>query len=395
MLDFLYVGIGQCGNKIVDSFAGHKNKAIAINTTQKDMNGLINVNKNNMINVEASGTKGGAGKTPALGKKAMLEHIDEVMNKIEIVGQDSDYIVLCAGLGGGTGSGGTPVLIQSLLAKGKKIMLLLTLPDDTEGVEVQVNAFNSCLNILKIIENYKVPYILIENNKIRNRMNSTNNFDWTSVNQSLGKIFSQFNISANKNSSYVTFDETDYKKTLYVQGMMTLVKVTLDLAEVNNENSLRDSVLTAWKDKNYFVDFDAQTATMITTIIEAPERFLSNKDNYKLLNTSLLKLRELCGSVSPYQGIYSYDGKQEANRKDKLIVYCMLTGLKAPMEKLSSLQAKARAEQEAMKRKTEENKIDFSSLGTLGSVFENEPSRQDVKIDSLEEVQEDEDISFL
>lgn len=395
MLDFLYVGIGQCGNKIVDSFAGHKNKAIAINTTQKDMNGLINVNKNNMINIEANGTKGGAGKTPALGKKAMLEHIDEVMEKIEMVGKESDYIVLCAGLGGGTGSGGTPVLIQSLLAQKKKIMLLLTLPDDTEGVEVQVNAFNSCLNILKIIESYKVPYILIENNKIRSRMNSTNNFDWSSVNQSLGKVFSQFNASANKTSSYTTFDETDYKKTLFVQGMMTLVKVTMDLSEINNDNALRDAILNAWRDKNYFVDFDHQTATMITTIIEAPEKFLSNRDNYKLLTTSLLKLRDMCGSVSPYEGIYSYDGKQEANRKDKVIVYCMLTGLKAPMEKLSSLQAKARAEQEAMKRKTEENKIDLSALGILGSVFENEPSREDVKVDSLADINDDEDISFL
>ena len=395
MLDFLYVGIGQCGNKIVDSFAGHKNKAIAINTTQKDMNGLVNVNKNNMINIEANGTKGGAGKTPALGKKAMLEHIDEVMNKIETVGKESDYIVLCAGLGGGTGSGGTPVLIQSLLAQKKKVMLLLTLPDDTEGVEVQVNAFNSCLNILKIIESYKVPYILIENNKIRSRMNSTNNFDWSSVNQSLGKVFSQFNASANKTSSYTTFDETDYKKTLFVQGMMTLVKVTMDLSEINNDNALRDAILNAWRDKNYFVDFDHQTATMITTIIEAPEKFLSNRDNYKLLTTSLLKLRDMCGSVSPYEGIYSYDGKQEANRKDKVIVYCMLTGLKAPMEKLSSLQAKARAEQEAMKRKTEENKIDLSALGALGSVFENEPSREDVKVDSLADINDDEDISFL
>lgn len=395
MLDFLYVGIGQCGNKIVDSFAGHKNKAIAINTTQKDMNGLVNVNKNNMINIEANGTKGGAGKTPALGKKAMLEHIDEVMEKIETVGKESDYIVLCAGLGGGTGSGGTPVLIQSILAQKKKVMLLLTLPDDTEGVEVQVNAFNSCLNILKIIESYKVPYILIENNKIRSRMNSTNNFDWSSVNQSLGKVFSQFNASANKTSSYTTFDETDYKKTLFVQGMMTLVKVTMALSEINNDNALRDAILNAWRDKNYFVDFDYQTATMITTIIEAPEKFLSNRDNYKLLTTSLLKLRDMCGSVSPYEGIYSYDGKQEANRKDKVIVYCMLTGLKAPMEKLSSLQAKARAEQEAMKRKTEENKIDLSALGTLGSVFENEPSREDVKVESLADINDDEDISFL
>jgi cell division GTPase FtsZ len=395
MLDFLYVGVGQCGNKIVDSFAGHKNKAIAINTTQKDMNNLINVNKNNMINIEANGTKGGAGKTPALGKKAMLEHLDEVMEKIEKVGNESDYIILCAGLGGGTGSGGIPVLIQALLAKEKKVMLLLTLPDDTEGVEVQVNAFNSCLNILKIIESYKVPYILIENNKIREKMDSTNNFDWSSVNQSLGKVFSQFNVSANKTSSYTTFDETDYKKTLYVSGMMTLVKVTLNASDINNENVLRDAIMEAWTDKNYFVDFDPKTATIITTIIEAPDKFLSNRDNYKLLNTSLLKLRDQCGSVSPYQGIYAYDSRQESNRKDKLTAYCMLTGLKAPTEKLASLRTKALEEQEAMKQKEMGNKIDFASFSAIGSVFANEPERKNVKVDSLTDIEEEEDISFL
>ena len=378
MLDFLFVGIGQCGNKFVDAFAYQKNKALAINTTQKDMYCLENINKQNLIEISAAGTKGGAGKTPALGEKAMKEHLDEVLQKIYDVGQESDYVFLWAGLGGGTGSGGLPVLLKRLIEdKKKKILVGLTLPDDSEGVEVQVNAFNSALKTLRIIDGNRIPYILIENNKIKNKMNMVNDFDWRSVNATISKIFSQFNKSANKNSPYSTFDETDFKKTLYMSGMMSLVKVVVDAKDITTENTLKDTIIEAWKKNNFFVDFDYTTARIITTVIEAPSKYLENKSNYKLLDTSLLKLRDACGAISPYTGVYPYNEKKE-NRNDKITVYCMLTGLKAPVEKLQQLQAKAKEEQEAMKEKSSHNAIDLSSFAALDDPFGEKESDDDL-----------------
>ena len=393
MLNFLYVGIGQCGNKFVDSFASYKNNAIAINTTQKDMDSLQHLDKQNLINIIASGTKGGAGKTPALGEKAMNEHLDDVLTKIMNFSQEADYIFLWAGLGGGTGSGGLPVLLNKLLEENKKVLLGLTLPDDTEGVEVQVNAFNSCIKILKMIEPYRVPYILIENNKIKNKMNMVNDFDWRNVNQTISKIFTQFNKSANKPSPYYTFDETDFKKTLYVKGMMTLVKVTLGKDEIKTENSLKEAIVNAWTKDNFFVDFDFATASILTTIIEAPENFLKEKTNYKLIESSLLKLRDCCGTVSPYNGIYPYDEKKESHN-NKIVVYCMLTGLKAPIEKLKALQEKAMREQAEMKKKTEQNSIDLSEFGSLGGVFD-EPVDNEFTGLSLGEEKEKDTFDFL
>lgn len=372
MLNFLFVGIGQCGNKFVDSFAFQKNNALAVNTTLKDMLCLENIDKQNLVDISASGTKGGAGKTPGLGERAMNEHLEEVLNKINNLGHEADYIFLWAGLGGGTGSGGLPVLLSALLERNKKVILGLTLPDDSEGVEVQVNAFNACLKILRLIEPYKVPYILIENNKIKNKMSRVNDFDWRNVNMSLSKIFTQFNRAANKNSSFSTFDETDFKKTLYVSGMMSLVKVVFDKDDISTEDSLKDEVIKAWTKDNFFVDFDYASASIITTIIEAPEKYLENKSNYKLLDSSLLKLRDACGTISPYTGIYAYDERKENNRNSKITVYCMLTGLKAPMEKIREMQAKAVKEQEAMRKKTVENKADLSEFNSLGDVFSSE-----------------------
>lgn len=379
MLNFLFIGIGQCGNKIANEFANCKHKAIAINTTQKDMNCLDYIDKNNRINIEATGTHGGAGKTPAIGQKGMMEHLDDVLNKINVVGADSDYFVICAGLGGGTGSGGTPILLRELIKAKKKIMLILTLPDNTEGVEVQVNAFNSCLSIMKLIEQFNIPYMLIENDKIKAKMESSPNFDWRSANSILAKQFTQFNRSANQDSQYSTFDETDYKKTLYVKGMMSVIKVKLNTNNIENENSLRDAIINRWKD-NYFVDFDFTTARVLTTIVNAPSKYLENKSNYKLLESSLLKLRNACGTISPYVGIYAYNEQKEPNRKNEVVVYCMLTGLKAPMEKLLALQEKAKSEQEAMQLKQEQNDIDFNKF----SMLDNSPKQTNKSVDDID-----------
>ncbi len=369
MLKFLFVGVGQCGNKLADTFASFKNSAVALNTTDMDMACLENIGKHALLNISAAGTTGGAGKTPVLGQKAMNEHLDEVLEKISAVGYGSDYIVLCGGLGGGTGSGGIPVLLYKLLSMKKKVMLLLTLPDDSEGAEVQINAYNAFIAILQVIENRNVPYILLDNNKIKARMASDTTFDWRSVNVYLGKIFSQFNRSANKNSPYATFDETDFKKVLYTSGMMTLVKCSMKPEEIATEASIADAVKAHWQE-NCYVDFEPTSATMVASIVEAPATYLD--ENYKLITAGLDKLQALCGSITPYNGIYPYDESVDQNKQGTVVVYCLLTGVKAPVEKLEALKKRATKEQEALKSKTEQNQIDLAGYSRL----ENSPAKK-------------------
>lgn len=394
MLNYLFVGVGQCGNKIANIFASFGNKAIAVNTTDKDMTCLEHMEKSNMLNIAATGTNGGAGKTPILGQKAMKEHLSEVREKIDAVNADTDYVVLCGGLGGGTGSGGIPILLHSLVTDKKKVMLILTLPDDSEGVEVQVNAFNSLISILKTIDDKNIPYILIDNNKIKAKMSSTDDFDWRSVNVHLAKIFSQFNKAANKNSPYQTFDETDYKKTMYTPGMLALVKSRFEPEKFTTENSLLDAVKKEWQKGNFYIDFEPQTARMMTTIIEAPEEFLSNKDNYKLLDAALLKLRNACGTVSHYGGIYPYSTQKDPNKNGTIVVYCMLTGLKTPVERIETLQARANEAQEAMQRKAMDNQVDLEGFGRISAVSLPKKSNPAAPV-ALPDVGDDYELDFL
>ena len=67
----------------------------------------------------------------------------------------------------------------------------------------------------------------------------------------------------------------------------------------------------------------------------------------------------------------------------------MLTGLKAPMEKLVALQAKAKEEQEAMQKKKESNSVDFSEFAAIGNVFDTESDDNDKSLSGLNALDSD------
>ena len=388
MLNFLAVGIGQCGNKFADAFAGCKMKAIAINTTDKDMSKLKNIDKQNLVNISIN-NNGGAGKTPEIGQISMLQNVEQVCSRIDAVGSDADYVLLWAGLGGGTGSGGLPVLMKELKKRGKNVIVGMTLPDASEGYEVKMNAIKACVSILKLAEKKRVPFFIIDNNRVKMDMDMESEIDRSASNQKIARIISQFNKYANQASSLATFDETDYRKTLAVPGMVVVTKTIIPAEDVRTADSLRDAVVAEWKNNKFYSEYDASTARMFTTIVNAPGKWLESKSNSKMVESSIISLRSECGTVSPYFGIYAYDDGTK-NGAGNIVIYTMLTGLKAPMERLLKLKEDAVRENEEVKEKEQKNKIDFSALDMDDE--DDSPSFAGLMLpDDEEEKDEDED----
>jgi cell division protein FtsZ len=71
----------------------------------------------------------GAGATAAIGKAAAEESIDAVERAID----GADMCFIAAGLGGGTGTGGAPVIAEAARAKGMLTVGVVTLPFEFEG----------------------------------------------------------------------------------------------------------------------------------------------------------------------------------------------------------------------------------------------------------------------
>jgi cell division GTPase FtsZ len=118
------IGFGQAGGKIVDKFLEHDQvtgsnvvrSAIAVNTAEADLLGLDYIPEDNRILIGQARVKGhGVGADNELGAEIAEEDIDEIQNAVDNVPvHEIDAFLIVAGLGGGTGSGGSPVLAKHL-----------------------------------------------------------------------------------------------------------------------------------------------------------------------------------------------------------------------------------------------------------------------------------------
>ena len=170
MLNFVHIGIGQCGNRLAEQFGKSGRLAFAINTARVDMLNLDSkaIAPKNQIHIALEGNKDGAGRNPVIGKESMEANIDKVYEAIVKATKDMavDRFVLWAGLGGGTGTGGIVPLMRHLVANGHKVMLGMTIPRKRESWIVRMNAIKALTNILTVIDADRknvVPYTIVDN----------------------------------------------------------------------------------------------------------------------------------------------------------------------------------------------------------------------------------------
>ena len=131
------VGIGGGGvnavNRMID--AGLKGvEFIAINT---DAQALLMSDADVKLDIGRQLTRGlGAGSDPEIGRLAAEEHRDE----IEEVLKGADMVFITAGKGGGTGTGGAPVVAKVAKAGGALTIGVVTRPFSFEGRKRAVQA---------------------------------------------------------------------------------------------------------------------------------------------------------------------------------------------------------------------------------------------------------------
>ncbi len=124
------LGVGGAGGNTVNSIikSGYLNiQCLVANTDQQ---ALAQSDADIKIQIGIKSTKGlGTGANPEIGKRAAEEDLDKVMQEIG----DADIVFLAGGMGGGTGSGGLPVIAQALRDRGILSIAIVTKPFVFEG----------------------------------------------------------------------------------------------------------------------------------------------------------------------------------------------------------------------------------------------------------------------
>jgi cell division GTPase FtsZ len=158
-----FVGFGQAGGKIVDMFieqdkklGRHSFRAIAVNTARTDLMGLKHIELKDRILIGQTVVKGhGVGTDNAAGARITMDEADSIISAIDRRGtHDVDAFMIVAGLGGGTGSGGTPVLVRQLKRiYHEPVYVLGILPAPEEGKLYSFNAARSLTTLIKEADN--------------------------------------------------------------------------------------------------------------------------------------------------------------------------------------------------------------------------------------------------
>ena len=124
------VGVGSAGSNALDRVlldGMDKNDLIAINTDVQSLASSVAARK---VQLGRTCTRGlGTGGDPELGYQAAIESAEEIRQAIA----GARMIFVCAGLGGGTGSGAAPIVAQLAREAGSLVIVFATLPFSFEG----------------------------------------------------------------------------------------------------------------------------------------------------------------------------------------------------------------------------------------------------------------------
>ena len=153
------VGVGGAGNNAVNSMIEAKinsAKFIAINTDLQDL-GMSQAETR--IQIGDKFTKGqGAGADPEKGQKAAEESKNAIASAIK----DADLVFITAGMGGGTGTGASPVIASIAKEMGKLTVAVVTKPFAFEGKPRMANANIGIENLKKVVD----TIVIIPNEKL-------------------------------------------------------------------------------------------------------------------------------------------------------------------------------------------------------------------------------------
>lgn len=126
------VGVGGSGGNAIDHMVACGIRGIDFIAVNTDAQDLHHSKANQKIHIGKNITRGlGAGMDPDLGRRAAEENKDDIAKALE----GSDMVFITCGLGGGTGTGASPVVADLAKAMGILTVAVVTKPFSFEGVQ--------------------------------------------------------------------------------------------------------------------------------------------------------------------------------------------------------------------------------------------------------------------
>ena len=138
------VGLGGGGCKVVDRMAEDQHGELAVVAINTDSKALSASSAAVKLQIGSIRTKGlGAGGDVDLGRLSAEDDIEMIRGLFS----DTDLLFLVVGLGGGTGTGAAPVVLNAARDAGAATLCFATLPFEFEGRQRHDHAEQAIINL--------------------------------------------------------------------------------------------------------------------------------------------------------------------------------------------------------------------------------------------------------
>lgn len=210
------IGVGGAGGNMLNSIVKSGCEGFECIVANTDAQALERSKVEKKIQIGVKSTKGlGAGAHPEIGQRAAEEDLDKVLDAIG----DADIVFIAAGMGGGTGSGSTPVIAKALRDKGILTIAVVTKPFSFEGKRRAIVADKALEQLRKEVD----TLIVIPNQKllgaVDHEVSMNDAFDM--INDILGQSVRGISDIITK-PGYINVDFADVRTIMRDKGMAVM-----------------------------------------------------------------------------------------------------------------------------------------------------------------------------
>ncbi|HVU56737.1 MAG TPA: cell division protein FtsZ [Puia sp.] len=157
------IGVGGGGSNAVNHMFSQNIEGVNFIICNTDAQAIATSRVPNKVQLGPHLTQGlGAGANPDIGRQATEESLEEIKNILEV---NTKMAFITAGMGGGTGTGGAPIISKICKDLGILTVGIITTPFAYEGRKRQLQAEEG----IRIMKQYVDTLLVISNDKLRHQ----------------------------------------------------------------------------------------------------------------------------------------------------------------------------------------------------------------------------------
>jgi len=300
------LGAGGAGNNIVNWLykKGIKGAEVAAVNTDKQHLDITSADKKCLIGKEL--TRGlGCGGFIDKGRASAQESIQEIKS---MVGK-ADMVFICAGLGGGTGTGTAPVVAQVAKEQGSIVIAAVTMPFDIERARCDKAEFG-----LQQLRQVCDTVIVIDNNRLVQIAGNLPIKQAFAVANELISTMIKGIVEIIAVPSLVNLDYADVR-AIMANGDVSVIGI----GDSNTENRVHEAVQRALTNPLLDVSYEGSSGALI---------HITGGDD--LLLDEVNQIGEMITEALDADANVIWGARIDESMNGKLRVMCIITGVKSP-----------------------------------------------------------------